>query len=175
MIDWDGFNHVYIPALNASCGFHGVLFAMLEHYGAGESALLLSEPKEVLLLFEDRFPDTTFTITSYSGDLYKNFEFDLNVFTPSEIKYDAVFSQATLEHVCRPSIAIENMAERCCIGGHIVLHSVNPQCPLHRLPLDCVRFFRDFYYDLTKYIPIKIVAYSESGPHQFVVYEKLGS
>lgn len=172
-INWEKFPHQYIPAKNASSGFHGILLAMIGHYGPGEIALLLSEPPEVLPIFQSRFPNTTFEITSYSGQLCDKFEFDLNVFTPSEKKYDIVFSQATLEHVCRPSIAIENMVERCKSGGYAIIHTVGPTCPLHRLPVDCVRFMRDFYYDLTKYIPATVEVFLESGMHHFVVYRKI--
>jgi len=171
--DWSKFTHHYIPAPNASQGFHGILLAMMEHYGVGKKVLLLSEPEAVIPVFQKQFPDTTFRVTDYSGRACEDFDFDLNIFTRSCQKYDIVLSQATLEHVCRPSVAIENMAERCEVGGHVVLHTVGPTCPLHCLPIDCVRFFKDFYYNLTKYLPIEVVAYLESGCHHFVVYRKV--
>lgn len=171
--DWDTFPHQYIPAANASCGFHGILLAMIEYYGPGKNVLLLSEPPDVLPVFQERFPQTSFEITSYSGRLCEEYEFDLNIFTPSEKKYDIVFSQATLEHISRPSIAIENMVERCYVGGFVIIHTHGPECPLHRFPIDCVRFLRDFYFDLEKYIPARVEAFSEVGVHQFIVYTRI--
>lgn len=172
-INWDTFPHRYIPAKNASSGFHGILFEMIREYKTDGDILLLSEPPEVIPLFQEAFPGTNFVTTSYSGQLCENFEFDLNIFTTSNKKYDIVFSQATLEHISRPSIAIENMLERTKVNGHVIIHTVGPLCPLHRLPIDCVRFMRDFYYDLENYLPGKVVVYSESGMHQFIIYQRI--
>jgi hypothetical protein len=170
---WEDFNHYYIPAPNVSSGFHAIELEYLRFYGIGKTCILVAEPAEVIPVFKEHFIDTDFYTTTYYGPKHDIYEWDLNILFDYGKTFDSVLSQATLEHVCRPSIMIENLVNLCTIGGTIVVHSVGPKCLEHRIPIDCVRFLRDFYYDLEKYLPIKVLAYTESGPHQFVAYRKI--
>lgn len=171
--DWSNDRNDYIPAPNLSSGFHGLLFEYMKYYGIGKTCILTAEPLEVIPIFEERFPGVEFSVLSYFGEKGEKFKQDLNILFNYVKTFDTVFSQATLEHVCRPSIMIENLVNMCNISGHIIIHSVNPGFALHRFPIDCVRFFKDFYFDLQKYLPIKIVAFAEQGTHQFVAYERI--
>jgi SAM-dependent methyltransferase len=173
-MDWSTFTHNHISAPNASTGFAGALFEMIRIYASTGPLrmLLLSEPPEVIPVFKEWWPDADITVTGYSGLLQEHYEFDLNVFTPSAEKYDVVFSQATLEHVCRPSVAIENMVERCAPGGIVVIHTHGPLCPLHRHPVDCVRFFPDFYAELARYLPAELVAQFDNGSASFATFRR---
>jgi len=163
---------VYVQAPNVSAGFHGLLFKYLEHYGIGKTCMLIAEPPEVIPVFEAHFPGVAFSTLGYAGDTAEVYEQDLNVLVEPKATFDSLLSQATLEHVCRPSIFIENLARMCNKKGIIVIHTVGPDCILHRIPIDCVRFLKDFWFDLPKYLPIELLAHTELGVHQFIAYRK---
>jgi hypothetical protein len=72
-----------------------------------------------------------------------------------------------------PDIALENMVNVTTIGGHIIIHTQNPQMAYHKCPVDCLRFFKDWFIEMQKYLPIKLVEWNEFGPHMFCVYERV--
>ena len=55
----------------------------------------------------------------------------------------------------------------------IVIHTHLPGKGFHRYPVDCVRFFPDFWVELCKYIPLKILNYITFEHHIFLAYRKL--
>ena len=145
----------------------------LQKYDAGDKCCLIAENPEVVPVFKDRFPDTEFTCFGYDSKDCSKYE-DLNVLFDCGQKFDSVFSQALLEHLCRPSIAIENMANLLWPGGILLLHTVEPGFQVHRY-IDCVRFLDDYWEDLCRYLPIELVAYEKYKFHVFVAYRKLST
>jgi SAM-dependent methyltransferase len=178
------FKHLYgpehfIPAPNSSNKFWSILFGYMEKYSkTGDSLLLVAEPKEVLPVFKEKFKLSKIDTLGYSGEKGKDYEVDLNIQDSLLIarglrEYNFVFSQALLEHICRPSIAIENMVDALKPEGYLILHTHNTEMPYHAFPIDCCRFYKDFFFDLCKYIDIEVVEYDEWGRNIFVCYRKL--
>lgn len=177
------FKHLYgpehfIPAPNSSNKFWSILFGYMEKYKKERSSLLLiAEPGRVKRIFRERFSPIIVDSTGYSGKKGRNYKVNLNV--PDSLTdvcvrdYDFVFSQALLEHVCRPSVAIENMVDALKPEGYLILHTHNTEMPYHAFPIDCCRFYKDFFFDLCKYIDIEVVEYDEWGRNIFVCYRKL--
>jgi len=168
----------HLVAPNISRFFVKQLLDMLEHYSPAGECLLVAEPKEVISVLQGQFPDIVFYALGYEGEKGETPEKDLCIIQPVTKKYDSIFSQATLEHVCRPSIFVENMANMCKQGGYIFIHTVGPDFQLHRIPVDCVRFLRDFWFELCKYLPIELVGWfgdtDENSPrNQVIAYRKL--
>lgn len=183
-MDFKQFYRKYIPAPNSSGFFHSILLEYMKFYGVGDSILLVTEPKESCEVFKtyfgsnisvDIFPEKVVkNVVEINGNVTEVFQDDLNVIIDVQKKYDTVFCQAVLEHVCRPSICIENLVNMTNEGGIIVLMSHSPSFQYHAYPIDCVRFFRDFYVDLQKYLPINLLEYDEyDNAYNFVVYRKV--
>ncbi len=165
--------HAWIPAPNLSNGFHGILFQYIkEYYQDRNSLLMIAENDNVNNIFEREFRNISINNNSYSGSKGEQF-IDLNIKLNWESKFDFVLSQALLEHVCRPCIALENMVDATKIGGKIIIHTQNAQMGYHAVPIDCLRFFKDWFVDMQKYLPIKLIAWNEFGPHLFCMYERI--
>ena len=164
--------HQNIPAPNTSKAFHRILFEFMKHYGPFKSILLVGEPDGCIEVFKQHFGEEVIVDTlSTSGKKGEYYEYDLNIPTDLTKRYDVVFSQAVLEHVCRPSVFIENLATLAT--KYVVVMSVGPAFGYHQFPIDCVRFFKDFYVALQKYLPIKLVEYEQDNIQcQFVMYKK---
>jgi SAM-dependent methyltransferase len=175
-------------ANNLSHGFWNAELDLLKIHGVGKTCCLVAENPEVEPLFKEWFPDTEFTFLGYSGKSGAEYEHDFNkpldmvsqYYRWSEGKtpigiysFDSVLSQALLEHVCNPFQAVQNMVNLVKPGGTIVIHTVRPGFRQHRFPVDCVRFMPDFWKELCKYMPIKLLAYQEHIYHVFVCYRKL--
>lgn len=168
-----GMEH-FIQAPNLSGGFHGVSFAQIKKYFKPDNhILLIAEQPKVFPTFKAHFPSATVFNIGFEGQHGEEYVLDLNKDHCFVNDFDIVFSQALLEHICNPFQAIKNMSKLCKNGGHIVIHTVNSQMPLHRYPIDCLRFFEDWFKDICNYLPIELVEYDEWGAHCFAVYKKL--
>jgi len=88
--------------------------------------------------------------------------------------YDWVICQAVLEHIFDPVAAIRNMLKVLRSGGLLYIHTVGPQMKVHRHPVDCVRFLRDFFVILESELSTKIVDMLITGYHVNVIYRKVG-
>ncbi len=157
----------WIVAENESGGFHGILFDYLRSYArAGQSVKLVSETEKVLTTFKDHFDLLNFECEN---------KLDLNILhkCKAKDKVDVVFAQAVLEHVCRPSIVIENFCNMVKVDGHIILHTHNRHMEHHAFPIDCCRFFKDFFVDLCKYLPVELMEYHEWDRHIAVCYKRI--
>jgi SAM-dependent methyltransferase len=162
-----------VPAPNLSRGFHPVLFAMMKKWAPSKRALLVSENPAVIPSVQGQLgQDWEVECLGYDGSRGQSYELDLNVLHCFEQTYSVVLSQSLLEHVSRPSIAIENMVRMADPGGIVVIHTVNPPCKYHAYPIDCVRFFPDFWYDLAKYIPYELVWFKEENLNHFAVLRR---
>lgn len=167
-----GYEH-YIPANNLSKGFHGVLFAYLKQYHkANDQLLLIAENEAVLPVFNSYFPALDITCQGYGGEKGEEFH-DLNIHRAYMPQYNLVLSQALLEHICMPCVAIRNMADLLHKEGYIFIHTHNLKMGYHAFPVDCVRFHKDFFVELQKYIPIKLIEFDEWAEHIFICYQKL--
>lgn len=165
-----GMQH-YIPAQNSSQGFHGVLFGYIEKYiKEGNSILLISEPEKVIPVFKERFPDAGYISNrEHTGGAYT----DLNI----EKEYcadraDIILCQAVLEHICNPFGAIHNLRRMTNKNGYIFIHTHNIKMQYHAYPIDCLRYYKDFFVNITEYINLKLIEYDEWNEHIFIAYQK---
>ena len=165
--------HNLIPANNLCKGIWDILLEWLDKYGVGKDCCLVSETAAVEKVFKERFPNTDFGFVSkYTKSNGSDYTVDFNIPFEPDKKYDSVYCQSLLEHVCRPSIAIENMARLCKPGGTIVISTHFPGFQIHRFPIDCVRFLKDFWVDLCKYLPIELLEYEQDKFHVYIAYRR---
>lgn len=168
-----GMDH-FIKSPNLSGGFHGLSFQYIKKYfKENNSMLLIAENSQVNDTFKAHFPSIQVVNLGYEGSVGQKYHIDLNKEQIFVNSYDMVFSQALLEHVCNPVQCVKNMANLCKTDGYIFIHTVNSQMPLHRYPIDCLRFYEDWFKDICNYLPIELVEYDEWGAHCFAAYKKL--
>ena len=163
-----------VKAPNLSEGFHPVLFGMMAKWAPRKEALLIAENLNVIPSVKGALgQDWKIDCLGYGGEKGEAYEVDLNVRQEFEAKYPVVLSQAMLEHVCRPSVVIENMVSMLEVGGVLVVHTVGPGFPYHAFPIDCVRFMCDFWTDLARYVPYELLWFHEMGTHQFAAMKRI--
>lgn len=64
---------------------------------------------------------------------------------PFKGKFSLIISQAMLEHLIDPFRHIKDLMGLLEPGGHLIVHTVMPGFPYHRYPIDCMRFYPDWF------------------------------
>ena len=159
-------------------GWHGVFIDYAKKYKEKDNLniCLIAESKEACLDLAKLFPkDNIENIVDYSDKEHgEDYNIDLNIKQNFKSKYDMVLSQALLEHIVNPFMAIENFCDLLVKNGILILHTHNVKMEYHPYPIDCLRFYKDFFKNITKYLPyIYIYEYLEVNCHIFVVYKKI--
>jgi len=159
-------------------GFHGVLLDYIEQFKPknAKKIALVAESVEAAQDLSKAFPWAEISnIVDYSDKKSgSDYDVDLNIKQNFNEKYDVVLSQALLEHVCNPFMAIENFMDLLNTNGIIVLHTHNPKMVYHPYPIDCLRFHKDWFVDIQKYLPIELLDFLEADVHLFCVFRKIG-
>lgn len=162
----------HVSAPNSSHCITGVLLGWIRKLvPEGGDILLVEETPGVIDVFKNYFPSMTYTVLNYNDDVFGT-PFDLNVITDLRKNYDCVYNQATLEHICRPSIGLENLVKFAKVGGHTFIHTHNPDMGLHRWPIDCARFLDDFFSDITRYVGATLVEFLSNDVDMFAAYRR---
>ena len=86
-------------------------------------------------------------------DVQWNFEEDPAV----QRQYDCIVSQSMIEHLIDPYKHIRDCASLLKPGGHMILHTVMPGFNYHRHPIDCMRFYPDWFEELSKRLGLEVV------------------
>jgi hypothetical protein len=174
-------------APNLSKGFHGILKQYWDYYtklyfnSEKINVLLVSENINVKKQLEDLYPNWDIDII----DLYPELQSDdgniiigdiclLNNPIP-ENKYNLIISQAILEHVYNPFQAMVNFSKGLKQNGLLVIHTHPPGFGYHRYPSDYIRFMKDWWYDIEKYIDeLELLElYQKNNNHVFSCYRKI--
>jgi hypothetical protein len=157
-------------------GFHGVLLDYIEKFRTqdAKTILLIAESFEAAKELNKAFSWAEISNLVDYSDKKKgsDYDVDLNIKQNFESNYDIILSQALLEHISNPFMAIENFTDLLHNNGLIVLHTHNYKMPYHAYPIDCVRFYKDWFYDLQNYLPIEVIQFLEADVHLFCVYKK---
>ena len=81
-----------------------------------------------------------------------NFEDD----PPAFGTFDCIVSQAMLEHLVKPYEHVCDLVDSLNGGGYLVLHTVMPGFPYHRYPVDCARFFPDWFEEISGRLRLEV-------------------
>lgn len=168
---WIG-GHFYVP--NLSYGYHGIMSQWWQDFfKPGHSALLVTESTIVKNKFSEYYPTITFKNLQFGED---SADYNLDLCKPWDLpsieKFDAVICQATFEHLFNPVRAIENLIGICNPAGEIYLHTVTPGFPYHKCPQDYLRFYGDWFEDVTSnFSNIMLLDLVEKQNHIFARYK----
>ncbi len=89
------------------------------------------------------------------------------------MQFNSVICQATLEHLLDPVGVLKKLAMLLVNGGHIYLHTHTPLFPYHGWPKDYLRFFPEWFRDVSLLIPdIEAVEVYCLAGHAFAAYRK---
>jgi hypothetical protein len=86
--------------------------------------------------------------------------------------FNVVILQSLLEHVIDPVQLIKNLSKIVVSGGIIIIFTSNVLMPLHRYPIDTLRFHTDYFLNLGKYIGMDYEYSKNSGNGVYAVYRK---
>jgi len=80
-------------------------------------------------------------------DVYWNFE----TAAPTQLKdFGFIVSHAIIEHLIDPYKHVCELIRLLAPGGHLIIYTVIPGFPYHRYPVDCLRFFPDWFMEVAK-------------------------
>lgn len=71
-------------------------------------------------------------------------------------RFQCVVSHAILEHLIDPYGHVRDLANLVEAGGHLILFTVSPGFPYHRHPIDCMRFFPDWFETVAERMKFEI-------------------
>jgi hypothetical protein len=99
-------------------------------------------------------------------DYFWDFEKD-----PPDIgKFQLIVSQAILEHLVNPYKHLEDLSGLLDSGGYLIVHSEMPGFMYHRYPVDCQRFYPDWFEEMGKRLNLRIVKKNINAGHIFYMY-----
>ena len=85
-------------------------------------------------------------------DYQWNFEED----PPQMGQFDFIVSQAMLEHLLNPYKHVADLSQMLNPGGKLVLHTHIPGFNYHRFPIDCVRFYPDWFEAIAERLDLSV-------------------
>ena len=79
---------------------------------------------------------------------------NLNLNPPMD--FDYMICQSLLEHVVNPVLVLLNLSLFLREGGILSISTHTPAMPIHRFPIDTLRYNQDFFDAVCKYIPFSL-------------------
>lgn len=107
-----------------------------------------------------------------TAGLHEDMDFSWNYeyAPPAEIpKVDLVASHAMIEHLLNPYRHVMDCHDLLNPGGYMIFHTVMPGFQYHRYPIDCLRFFPDWFEEIAKRLDAEVVSRSLSTSG-YIVY-----
>jgi SAM-dependent methyltransferase len=170
-----GFVHGFVHTAESSTGSHGIMFELYDKFGLGKSCLLIGENRDNKEWFSNRFNGTKFHTVDFDKERKADFAWDICTPLSKEMKgmkFDSIICLATFEHVFDPVGAMKSFSKLLNHGGHLYVHAPS-EFPYHRYPIDCLRFYEDWFKASANYIKdLDLVYLHKELGHIFAVYNK---
>ena len=77
-------------------------------------------------------------------------------YPPRLSKFDCIVSHAVLEHLIDPYRHVSDLVSLLEPRGHLVVFTVAPGFPYHRHPIDCFRFFPDWFEAVAQRLDLEV-------------------
>lgn len=85
-----------------------------------------------------------------------DYEWNFEEEPPEMGKFDFIVSQAMLEHLLNPYKHVVDLSQMLNPGGKLVLHTHVPGFHYHRFPIDCVRFYPDWFETIAERLDLSV-------------------
>jgi hypothetical protein len=85
---------------------------------------------------------------------------------------DLIVSQAIFEHLLNPYKHLKDLSELVAPQGFVLIHTVMPDFPYHRFPIDSLRFFPDWFEESGKRFQLKVIKKRIRDGHIFYLFQK---
>ena len=178
------FEEIFIPVQNGSGLFRKNLVKLaVEYENNSGSWCLVSEPpgvgKEVSHYLQENY---NLHRQIYELETLLNVDWNVQVTNydlclPDEnLKHTGSFNivilQSVLEHVADPVQLMKNLRNIVVPGGIIIIFTHNVLMPLHRYPIDTLRFHPDYFLNLGRYIGMDHEYSKNIGNGVYALYRK---
>lgn len=155
------YNFSYIRDTDDCGGLVPEIVKSIENIEKGSKNILLDgDTKLVAKQFQKRFDLLNSEILTVGiGDKFDydwNFENDVPNGLASK-KFDLIISQAMMEHLIDPYKHLKDLITLMDRNGYLIIHTEMPGYNYHRYPVDTVRFFPDWFEEITQRFSLKIV------------------
>ena len=98
--------------------------------------------------------DTEIITAGMGGDT--DYEWNFEKDSPEMGKFDLIISQAMLEHLLNPYKHVMDLSYMLNPGGRLILQTHIPGFQYHRYPIDCVRFYPDWFEETAKRLNLSV-------------------
>ena len=135
-----------------------------------ESLLLPGESNTIKDVYLDHFKISYARTAGIfdNVDFYWNFEED----PPPMGHYQIIVSQAILEHLINPYKHMSDLHRLLEPGGYLIVHTVLPGYFYHRYPVDCLRFYPDWFEEVAARLGFHVAARHIHRGHIFYKLRK---
>jgi hypothetical protein len=178
------FKEVFIPVQNESGFLHKNLIELAVSYEdqAGDWCLISEPPgvgeeisnylKKNYNLGRQIYELETLLSVNWNGK-EPNYDLCLPNINLSQVgSFNVLIAQSLLEHVIDPVQLLKNLSSIVLPGGIIIIFTHNVLMPLHRYPIDTLRFHTDYFLNLGKYIGLNYEYCENIGNGVYAVYRK---
>lgn len=151
-----------------------IVYLLKEIHGSVKNLLLPGEKNVVKPIFSDilAIPTEAISTAGLAEDMDWPWNFEES--PPEFGQFDCIVSQAMLEHLIDPCMHMRDMEKHLAPGGFLIVHSVTPGFDYHRYPVDCVRFFPDWFEEVGKRLGLKVEQKFIDRGHITYMYRKPG-
>ena len=154
---------------NESKFYHGELIQWVIDFQPGTKDILLAGEERIIgNALSSIWKPRTLTTAGF-GDVDIPWDFDHS--PPIERRFDIIVSQAILEHITEPSKHLRDLWSLLEPQGILIVHTVMPGYGYHKYPIDCQRFYPDFFEAMEKY-GLRPTKRRTKDLHIFYMYEK---
>lgn len=88
------------------------------------------------------------------GDMDVQWDFEHD--PPAIGPFDCIVSQSMLEHLIDPYKHVRDCVMLLRPGGWLIIHTMMPGFNYHRYPVDCVRFYPDWFEEVAKRLGLEV-------------------
>lgn len=137
---------------------HGSIVFFLEKYQHEYNSLLLAgEGEEVKPVYEKLLKLKSEQIDTAGVMENMDYYWDFEDSIPMNKSYSCIISQSMIEHLIDPFKHIKDLSTLLEPEGVLILHTVMPGFDYHRYPIDCFRFYPDWFEEVSKRFELKIL------------------
>lgn len=160
---------------NESGQVRGEIVHLLKQIRGSIKSLLLPGEKNIIKpIYSELLAILPAAITTAGLAEEMDLHWDFEESPPELGQFDCIVSQAMLEHLIDPYMHMRDMENHLAPSGFLIVHSVTPGFDYHRYPVDCVRFFPDWFEEVGKRLKLVVVQKFIDRGHITYMYRKPG-